>query len=98
MRSLADRVGSAELNRRSTHTAQLGFRIRDLASQAVLATAAGLEPAPGLGVVPDFELGQIAAGLNGRGIPTAPGGAWSAVQVRRVLERARCLHTNRSAG
>jgi hypothetical protein len=31
---------------------------------------------------------EIAAGLNQRGIPTATGhGAWSAVQVRRVLER-----------
>lgn len=34
------------------------------------------------------SLRQIAAGLNGRGIPTARGGAWTAVQVRRVLERA----------
>ena len=34
------------------------------------------------------SLRQIAAGLNGRDIPTARGGAWSAVQVRRVLERA----------
>ena len=47
MRSLADRVGSAELNRRSTYTAQLGFRPRDLAHTA-LATTAGLEPAPQL--------------------------------------------------
>ena len=34
------------------------------------------------------SLRQIAAGLNRRGIPAARGGAWSAVQVRRVLERA----------
>jgi DNA invertase Pin-like site-specific DNA recombinase len=34
------------------------------------------------------SLRQIAAGLNGRGIPTARGGAWSAGQVKRVLERA----------
>jgi hypothetical protein len=33
------------------------------------------------------SLRQIAAGLNGRGIPAARGGAWSAVQVKRVLER-----------
>jgi DNA invertase Pin-like site-specific DNA recombinase len=33
------------------------------------------------------SLRQIAAGLNGRGIPTARGGTWSAVQVKRVLER-----------
>jgi len=34
------------------------------------------------------SLRQIAAGLNQRGIPTARGGQWSAVQVKRVLERA----------
>ena len=32
------------------------------------------------------SLRMIAAGLNGRGIPAARGGAWSAVQVKRVLE------------
>jgi DNA invertase Pin-like site-specific DNA recombinase len=34
------------------------------------------------------SLRQIAAGLNGRSIPTAQGGAWSAVQVKRVIESA----------
>ena len=34
------------------------------------------------------SLWQIAAELNERGIPTARGGAWSAVQVSRVLEWA----------
>jgi hypothetical protein len=34
------------------------------------------------------SLRQIAAGLNTREIKTARGGAWSAVQVQRVLERA----------
>ena len=34
------------------------------------------------------SLREIAAELNGRGIPTARGGQWSAVQVRRVLEKA----------
>ena len=33
-------------------------------------------------------LRAIAAGLNDRGIPTAKGGAWSAVQVQRVMQRA----------
>jgi DNA invertase Pin-like site-specific DNA recombinase len=33
------------------------------------------------------SLRQIAVGLNQRGIPAARGGAWSAVQVKRVLER-----------
>lgn len=32
-------------------------------------------------------LREIAAALNGRGIPTARGGTWSAVQVSRVLAR-----------
>src|SRR3954467_9373505 len=30
------------------------------------------------------SLREITAGLNGRGIPTTRGGAWSAVQVKRV--------------
>ena len=33
------------------------------------------------------SLRQIAAGLNARGIKTARGGQWSAVQVHRVMER-----------
>jgi len=35
-----------------------------------------------------LSLRQIAAGLNQRGIPTAQSGQWSAVQVKRVLQRA----------
>lgn len=34
------------------------------------------------------SLRQIAAALNERGIPTARGGQWSAVQVKRMLEAA----------
>ena len=34
------------------------------------------------------SLRQIAANLNERGIPTARGGQWSAVQVQRVMNRA----------
>jgi len=34
------------------------------------------------------SLRQLAAGLNERGIPTARGGEWSAVQVQRVLDRS----------
>jgi hypothetical protein len=34
------------------------------------------------------SLRQIATGLNAKGIRTARGGEWSAVQVQRVLERA----------
>jgi DNA invertase Pin-like site-specific DNA recombinase len=33
------------------------------------------------------SLRQIAAGLNGKGIRTGRGGEWSAVQVKRVLDR-----------
>src|SRR5919112_1950700 len=35
-----------------------------------------------------MSLREIASGLNARGIKTARGGEWSAVQVKRVLERA----------
>lgn len=35
-----------------------------------------------------MSLRQIAEGLNQRGIPTARGGEWSAVQVSRVVEHA----------
>ena len=35
-----------------------------------------------------LSLRQIAAGLNQRNVPATQGGAWSAMQVRRVLERA----------
>jgi len=34
------------------------------------------------------SLRAMAAGLNARGIPAARGGTWSAVQVKRALERA----------
>ena len=34
------------------------------------------------------SLRQLAAGLNERGIPTARGGLWSAVQVQRIMNRA----------
>jgi hypothetical protein len=33
------------------------------------------------------SLRQVASVLNGRKIPTARGGEWSAVQVQRVIER-----------
>jgi DNA invertase Pin-like site-specific DNA recombinase len=33
------------------------------------------------------SLRKIAAGINARNIPTARGGAWSAVQVKHILER-----------
>jgi DNA invertase Pin-like site-specific DNA recombinase len=39
------------------------------------------------------SLRQLAAGLNERGIPTARGGAWSPVQVQRVMNRAPCERT-----
>ena len=37
------------------------------------------------------SLREIAAGLNERGIPTARGGLWSAVQVQRVMNRAGAM-------
>jgi Recombinase len=36
---------------------------------------------------PGQSLRQIAANLNERGIPTARGGEWSAMQVQRVMNR-----------
>jgi hypothetical protein len=35
-----------------------------------------------------MALAEIAAALNDRGVPTARGGAWAAMQVKRVLDRA----------
>jgi hypothetical protein len=47
----------------------------------------GLGAASG-GLSGAMSLREIAGGLNARGIKTARGGEWSAVQVKRVLERA----------
>ena len=52
-------------------------RARDLAADIAEIRAGGA-----------VSLRQIATDLNARGIPTARGGTWSAVQVKRVLERA----------
>jgi len=59
------------------YRAQAMERAADLASMIEEVRASGAS-----------SLREIAAGLNQRGIPTARGGAWSAVQVKRVLERA----------
>ena len=51
-----------------------------------------------LPVIEDIRTGgaitpqQIADGLNERGITAARGGAWSAVQVRRILQRSPVAH------
>jgi DNA invertase Pin-like site-specific DNA recombinase len=66
-------------------------RVQGRAKRTVLAgeRAADLRPAIAkLQAAGAFSLRQLAAGLNERGIPTARGGKWSAVQVKRVLERA----------
>jgi DNA invertase Pin-like site-specific DNA recombinase len=52
-------------------------RARDLAADLAEIRAGGA-----------VSLRQIAAGLNARDCPTARGGTWSAVQVKRVLEWA----------
>jgi DNA invertase Pin-like site-specific DNA recombinase len=65
-------------------------RVQGRAKRTMMAgeRAADLRP-----IIADLRAGgasslrQIAAGLNRRGIPTARRGAWSAVQVKRVLER-----------
>lgn len=61
---------------RARRTTLAGERAADLRSTIADLRASGAS-----------SLRQIAAGLNKRGIPTARGGAWSAVQVKRVLER-----------
>jgi DNA invertase Pin-like site-specific DNA recombinase len=65
-------------NGRARRTAMVQERMRDLAPIIADIQAAGAR-----------SLRQIAAGLNSRSIPTARGCRWSAVQVKRVLER-RC--------
>ena len=47
-----------------------------------------IEELKGAGAV---SLRQIAAGLNAKGIRAARGGAWSAVQVQRVMRRAEAV-------
>ncbi len=61
---------------RARRTAIAGARVADLRPILDNVQASGAK-----------SLRQIAAALNGRGIPSARGGAWSAVQVKRVLER-----------
>jgi hypothetical protein len=61
----------------ATRRARAASRAADLAPIIVDLKAAGAT-----------SLGQIAAGLNARGIKTARGGGWSALQVGRILERA----------
>src|SRR5215203_4942397 len=65
-------------------------RIQGRAKRTMIAweRAADLKPIiADLRVKGASSLRQIAVGLNQRGIPTARGGSWSAVQVKRVLER-----------
>lgn len=65
-------------------------------SQAGVAALKGKADARAVDLLPIIEgikatgaasLRQIAAALNSQGIPTAKGGAWSAVQVQRVMGR-----------
>lgn len=74
-----------------------GFRgvyVDPAAGRAAKSAKANERAAGIMGVIEEIRasgaasLRQIAAALNDRGIPTARGGQWSAVQVARVLERA----------
>ncbi|MHC2109045.1 recombinase family protein [Methylobacterium sp. CM6246] len=67
---------TGQVRSRARQTKRAGERALDLAP--VIATAR-LEGA--------VSLRQIAAALNARGIPAARGGAWSAVQIQRVLTK-----------
>lgn len=60
----------------AVRSAKATQRVEDLADTFADVRAAGA-----------VSLREIAAALNERGIPTAKGGAWSAVQVKRVLDR-----------
>lgn len=62
---------------RAQRTAMVKERTKDLAPIIADIQAAGAS-----------SLRQLAAGLNERGIPTARGTRWSAVQVKRVLDRS----------
>jgi DNA invertase Pin-like site-specific DNA recombinase len=69
--------------------AEIGALGRERRSQEAVSFAAGLMP-----VIADIKaegaetLREIAAELNSRGHETPRGGEWSAVQVKRVLDRA----------
>jgi DNA invertase Pin-like site-specific DNA recombinase len=72
------------------------LRNRDIGSangQAVRVKAANSRAADLKPIIAEIQaagavsLREIAAGLNGRGVLTARGGQWSAVQVQRVLAR-----------
>jgi DNA invertase Pin-like site-specific DNA recombinase len=68
---------SADLERaRAVRTAAANQRAADLTGTITALRNAGVT-----------SQGAIAEGLNARGITAPRGGAWSAVQVRRVLER-----------
>lgn len=78
-------VGTADdLNRaRAVHAAQADERATDLASTITALQASGIT-----------SLGAIAAALNARRITASRGGSWSAVQVRRVLQRLSSLQAS----
>jgi len=69
--------------------AEIGAQGREMRSQNASSFAAGL-----MSVIADIRargaetLRDIAAELNARGHETPRGGEWSAVQVKRVLDRA----------
>jgi len=74
LREVAAKGHAASL---AVRRAKAQLRARDLAPVIAEVRASGIE-----------SLCGIARALEERGIPTAWGGTWSAVQVKRVLERA----------
>ena len=71
---LADKVDQARKNSLKTRQSAAKARTADLAPILADIRAGGAT-----------SLRQVAAELNARGIPTARGGSWSAVQVQRVM-------------
>jgi DNA invertase Pin-like site-specific DNA recombinase len=76
-------------NPQNLRNAETG-RVNGRAARTKIATGRATDLAP---IIADLQaagatsLRQIAAGLNERGIHTARGGTWSAVQVQRIIGR-----------
>ena len=86
--------------RKPTRGAKLTAKAR-AAGRAALQTRAQERAADLAEIVKELQaagcesLRAIAAGLDARGIPTARGGNWSAVQVSRLLGRLRRVQHSR---
>jgi DNA invertase Pin-like site-specific DNA recombinase len=86
----ATRARGVQLGKPENLRNQETGRVRGRAKRTKIAEARAADLRPIIADIRASEatlLRAIAVGLNRRGIPSARGGAWSAVQVKRVLER-----------